>query len=72
MNDVFGKTGEFTIVSTLTPGQSEKEAIPVPCLAACEDQTHEFLLSGSVYPNRHVFTLVMNLCRYTLWFTDRH
>ena len=49
MNEVFRQTGEFTHLTPYTPGQ---EANPVPCLAACEDQTHEFLISESVYPNR--------------------
>ena len=47
MNEVFRKTGELTHLTPTQPGGD-----PVPYLAACEDQTHEFLISEIVYPNR--------------------
>ena len=55
MNDVFLRTGEF---KHLTTPQGDN----VPCLAACEDQTQQFLLSSSVYPNRQTLVSRPEFC----------
>ena len=67
MNEVFRNTGEFTHLTHTESGQGD----PVLCLAACEDQTHEFLISKSVYPNRSGYDGLRNSISLAL-FAGKH